>query len=143
MEKNIKKEIQEAILAAEKTLEYLTIAEGELKSAKNWGFFDMAGGGFVTTMFKRGKMDHAETALTNARDSMKNLRKELADVDEVVGIDLEIDGFISFADFFFDNVFVDWMVQSKINKALTQVREGIRTLEEVRSELVRIEEEMS
>lgn len=126
MEKNIKKEIQEAILAAEKTLKY-TIAEGELKSAKNWGFFDMAGGGFVTTMFKRGKMDHAETALTNARDSMKNLRKELADVDEVVGIDLEIDGFISFADFFLDNVFVDWMVQSKINKALTQVREGMRT----------------
>ena len=63
-------------------------------------------------------------------------------MDEVVGIDLEIDGFISFADFFLDNVFVDWMVQSKINKALAQVREGIRTLEEVRSELVRIEEDI-
>ena len=143
MEKNIKKEIQEAILAAEKTLEYLTIAERDLKSAKNWGFFDMAGGGFVTTMFKRGKMDHAETALSNARDSMKNLRKELADVDEVLEVDLEIDDFISFADFFFDNVFVDWMVQSKINIALAQVREGIRKLEEVRRELVGIEEEMS
>lgn len=42
-----KKEIQEAIAAAETTLAYLDGAREALSSASNWGIFDMLGGGFL------------------------------------------------------------------------------------------------
>ena len=47
--------------------------------------------------------------------------------------DLNIDagGFLSFADYFFDGFFVDWMVQDKINRAKEQVSEAIRQVERV------------
>jgi len=36
-------------------------------------------------------------------------------------IDLGIDDFLGFADWFFDGLLVDWMVQSKINNAKDQI----------------------
>ena len=43
-------EIREAIEAAEQTLAYLSRAQDCLESAGNWGWVDMLGGGFFTTL---------------------------------------------------------------------------------------------
>ncbi|MNW67327.1 hypothetical protein D3C74_458980 [compost metagenome] len=42
-----------------------------------------------------------------------------------VHADLHLGGLLSFADYFFDNLFVDWMVQDKIRKAERQVKDGL------------------
>ena len=52
-----------------------------------------------------------------ARNSIRNLKKELSDVDQLVDVDLNISDFLSFADYFFDGIIADWMVQSKIKDA--------------------------
>ena len=138
MENNQKKEVNEALHAIEETLGHLSRAQDYLSSAGNWGLFDMIGGGFITTMIKHGKMNEAERAMAAARNSIRNLKKELSDVDQLVDVDLNISDFLSFADYFFDGFAVDWMVQERINKARNQVEEAIRRTEEALNQLQRI-----
>lgn len=129
------KEIKEAIYAVDTTLSYLKEAKGYLSSASNWGIFDMLGGGFFSTMIKRGKMNDANRCLEKAKRSVINTKKELNDINQTIDVDLEIDGFLSFADYFFDGLVADWMVQSKINSAQKQVDQAIEMLMEIRSTL--------
>ena len=129
MENNQKKEVNEALHAIEETL-------GHLSSAGNWGLFDMIGGGFITTMIKHGKMNEAERAMAAARNSIRNLKKELSDVDQLVDVDLNISDFLSFADYFFDGIIADWMVQSKIKDARFQVDKAIRELNRIKNTLL-------
>lgn len=127
-----KKEVDEAIGAVNYTLGHLIEAQKYLHSASNWGVFDMLGGGFFATMIKHGKMDDAKEALMRAKDSVKSLKKELLDVNEVIDVDLEIGDFLKLADYFFDGIVADWMVQSKIKDAQTQVDQAIESLEEIK-----------
>ena len=50
-------------------------------------------------------------------------------------IHIEVDGFLSFADFFFDNFFVDWMVQDKIERARQQVNDAIFQVQNIQNQL--------
>lgn len=129
------REIKEAIYAIDTTLGYLNEAKGYLNSASNWGIFDMLGGGFFSTMIKRGKMNDANRCLEKAKRSVINTKKELKDINQTIDVDLEIDGFLSFADYFFDGLVADWMVQSKINSAQKQVDQAINMLMEIRNTL--------
>ena len=43
------------------------------------------------------------------------------DVEMDANLHIEIDGFTTFADFFFDGLIFDWIVQSHISKSLAQV----------------------
>ena len=108
MENNQKKEVNEALHAIEETLGHLSRAQDYLSSAGNWGLFDMIGGGFITTMIKHGKMNEAERAMAAARNSIRNLKKELS----------------------------DWMVQSKIKDARFQVDKAIRELNRIKNTLL-------
>ena len=47
MSEELKKELDEAILAGERALGSLKTAYDNLTSAKNWGIFDMMGGGKI------------------------------------------------------------------------------------------------
>ena len=130
-----KKEIQEAIAAAETTLHYLDEAYDALSSASNWGVFDMLGGGFLAGMMKRSKMDKAQGQIYMAQDSVKSLRKELADIGQVLDFSIEMDGFLSALDIFCDNLFVDWAVQDQISSALGKVNTAIASVTSLKREL--------
>lgn len=71
-----------------------------------------------------------------ARNSIRNLKKELSDVDQLVDVDLNISDFLSFADYFFDGIIADWMVQSKIKDARFQVDKAIRELNRIKNTLL-------
>ena len=43
--------------------------------------------------------------------------------------------FAAFADFFFDGLFADWFVQSKINESLSNVRNAINNVENILQDL--------
>ena len=130
-----KKEIQEAIVAAETTLAYLDEAYDALSSAANWGVFDMLGGGFVASIVKRSKMDKAQGQIYMAQDSVKSLRKELADIGQTLDFSLETDGLLSALDIFCDNLFVDWAVQDQISSALVKVNTAITSVTTLKREL--------
>ena len=132
------REIQEAVAAGERALDSLRAAEKSLNSAGGWGLFDMCGGGMFSTMIKQSKINDARGELEAARYALRSFEKELQDVSRAVDLRIDIGSFLSFADFFFDNFFVDWMVQSKIDQAKSQVSQAIRQVEGILTELRRM-----
>lgn len=122
---NDKKEIREAIAAGEKALNSLYAAQDKLKSARGWGMIDLFGGGFFTDMVKHSKMDDASRYMEDAKRHLKVFQRELKDVDLSLDLRMEVGGFLSFADFFFDGLVADYLVQSKIESAREQVEDAI------------------
>ena len=126
-----KKEVREAIQAGEAALESMEMARKELGSARNWGLFDIFGGGMLSTFVKHSKMDEASYYMEEAKRSIAVFERELKDVSLSADFSIEVGSFMRFVDIFMDNVFVDFMVQSQINDAiasLDQVSERIRSI---------------
>ena len=48
---------------------------------------------------------------------------ELADVTLDGNLQMSIDGFLRFADYFFDGIFADWMVLDRIHQSQSQVED--------------------
>lgn len=128
-------EIREAIEAGETALISLRKAQAQLNSARNWGIFDMFGGGFFSSMIKRSKMDDAGQCMERAKQDLMRLQKELRDIQVPMDLKLEVSEFLSFADIFFDNIFVDYMVQSKIAEARAQVDDAVFRVESILMDL--------
>lgn len=131
------KEVREAINAGEKALYSLREAQNNLQSARNWGIFDMFGGGFITDIIKHSKLGNASTYMENAKYDLQVFQRELRDV--YINLDMRIDvgGFLSFVDFFFDGIVADYLVQSRIGEARRQVESAIRQVENILVELRR------
>ena len=123
------KEIREALNAGQDALDSLKRAEECLSSAGSWGVWDMLGGGFLSTMIKHSRMDDAERELTYAKQALRRLQKELMDVDTISDFHIEVGDFLKFADYFFDGLVADWLVQSKIRDAQRQVADAVQRVQ--------------
>lgn len=132
---DIQKEKREAIDAGRKAISSLETARDNLNSAKNWGLVDMFGGGFFTTMIKHSKIDQAKENMEQAKYDLRNFSRELRDVNMSCDLNFDIGDFLTFADYFFDGFFVDWMVQDRISTAKRQVEEAIRRIENIVDQL--------
>ena len=133
---DLEKELDEAIAAADETIDLLDQAYASMNSARNWGLFDMVGGGIFSTMVKREKMRDGRYYMNEAKRSLMKLRNELDDVDDLPDLDLNMDDFLSFADFFFDGFFADFMVQGRINDAREKIDQTLRVVCEIREKLI-------
>jgi len=101
----------------------------KLDSAKGWGVWDMLGGGFISNVAKHSAIDEANEISHEVQHLLKAFQKELSDVNKFTDIRVNISGFATFADFFFDGFFVDWFVQSKINNSIDNVDNVINKVE--------------
>lgn len=125
----MRKEILEAIQAGEQALSSLQSAEEKLDSAKSWGIFDMLGGGLISGLVKHSKMNDASGYMEDAKRNLRIFQRELKDVQMHTDLKIDIGEFLSFADFFFDGIVADVMVQSKISDAKDQVGVAITQVE--------------
>ena len=123
--KNEIMEIREAIVAGERALDSLYAAIYQLKGARGWGFIYLFGGGFLTDVIKHSKMNQASKCMENAKYHLQIFQRELNDVNLSLNLRMEIGGFLSFEDFFFDGFVADYLVQSKITSARNQVEDAI------------------
>lgn len=131
----VKKELLEAIEAGEHALESLYAASEKLNSAKNWGLLDLFGGGFITDLIKHSKLNDAADYLEQARSDLRIFQRELQDVQVPMDIRLEVGNFLTFADFFFDGIVADYLVQSKINETRNELVDAIRKVQYLLSDL--------
>ena len=116
------KEIVEAIHAGEDVISSLKKVIVSLKSAKNWGTWDMLGGGLLTTVIKHTDIDDARQEINIVQRKMSRFTRELDDVRKTIELGVDIDAFESFADYFFDGLISDWIVQSKIMNSLERTQ---------------------
>ncbi|SHL40217.1 hypothetical protein SAMN02745136_04806 [Anaerocolumna jejuensis DSM 15929] len=119
-EKNLT-EINEAIGAGTSVIAKVREAEESLDSAHSWGTYDLLGGGLISDVIKHSRLDDAQDSINEVQSLLHQFHSELADIQMDEEINVQIDGFTKFADYFFDGVFSDWMVQSKINSSIDAV----------------------
>lgn len=125
------KEINEAIRAGERALSSLREAQRQLNSAGNWGLVDIFGGNTVSGLMKHMKVNNAQRCVEDARRDLESFRNELGDIRDIENLHVDIDGFLTFADFFADGFLADIFVQSKIRDGQRQVQEAIRRVEDI------------
>ena len=119
------RELMEAIAAGERALHSLRGAHKALGSAKNWGLWDLFGGGFLTDMMKHSRLDNAMRRMEAARQDLRIFEMELRDVDVTSQLNVDVGDFLTFADFFFDGMVADYMVYSRIAEMKERVEEAI------------------
>jgi hypothetical protein len=120
------REFTEAIQAGEQALSGLKRVRDAMQSAKNWGVWDMLGGGVLPTAIKHTRIDDAQAEAYQVQELLRRFRRELADIDDLNREILTgIDGFETFADYFLDGLIFDWIVQKKIDRSLSNTRQMI------------------
>lgn len=135
---DIIKEKNEAIQAGQRALRSLRAAADELKGARDWGILDMFGGGLISSLAKRKRMRNAQERMEDAKTDLRCFSRELQDVEMACNLNIETGDFLSFADWFFDGFFVDFMVQDRIRKAQEQVNEAIYQVHKVLEQLEKL-----
>ena len=121
----------EAIAAGERALSSLRDAQHYLGGARLWGIVDLFGGGGLSGLLKHSDIRKASRSLEQARGDLRSFQQELRDVTSLEGLQIDVGGFLTFADFFFDGVIADYLVQSKIVRARKQVMEAIEQVERI------------
>ena len=125
------KELQEAKDAAKKVLEKIDGAIDSLDSASFWGVLDILGGDIFSSWTKRNKIEEANEYIQGIIDSLKDLDKELKDVDMVLPEEISNTMNDRAFDIWFDNIFTDFRVQGEIKDALNELREFRNVVEDL------------
>lgn len=135
-------EIDEAMAAGRRALDAAQSVMDSLRSAGNWGTWDMLGGGMLSDMAKHSHLDTAQRKVEQLQVELRRFNTELADVGSVrADIQISVDGFLRFADYFFDNLFTDWAVMDRIRQSENQVHNTIRQLQNILQRLDRMMED--
>ena len=134
-----KKELQEAISAGNAALSTTQQVLSSLDSAEGWGTWDLFGGGLVADLAKHSHLDEAQGAIEQLQSQLRRFKTELADVTIQTDMQVNVDGFLRFADYFFDGLFADWAVLDKINQSQSQVQ---NTKSQIASVLSRLDSMM-
>ncbi|MBR3867311.1 MAG: hypothetical protein IKM54_05925, partial [Butyricicoccus sp.] len=120
---NRRREIAEALASGRTALALAEDACKELASAENWGTWDVFGGGLLADAIKHDKLQNAQRTIYSLQNALSGFRTELADVGSIsADLTVTIDGFMNFADYFFDGLFADWTVLNRIRDSLAHVR---------------------
>lgn len=130
-----KKELEEAIASGEAAQIELEHVLDSLDRAEDWGTWDMIGGGLLATAAKHDHIDDAKEYAHYAKIALIRFQSELSDVDLTTDIDINIGSFETFADYFFDGLISDWIVQSRIRESLDCVQHAAYNVDSIISSL--------
>ena len=120
MENNL--QVNKAIDLTNKLIFLLDSAESSLSSARNWGFLDVLGGGLFTDLIKHSKLNKASQTMQEVNYLMQELQNALGSIQMPQDYSMNVSGFETFADFFFDGALVDIYMTSKIMSSLNEVK---------------------
>ena len=117
--------------AGVQALEGLYTVREKLNSAKKWGILDSFGGSMISTYMKHSRINEVEGMIEQARIRLTDFQKALRKVEVSPKLQTEISGFLTFADFAFDNPITDYLVQTKLQSLGEEVEDTIQLTEEL------------
>ncbi|MDO4271153.1 MAG: hypothetical protein Q4C72_09570 [Eubacteriales bacterium] len=117
------KELDEAVSAGQAARAAADAILSSLDSAEGWGTFDLLGGGLVAGLAKHGHLDDAQERIETLQVQLRRFKTELSDVAVTADVQARIDGFLRFADYFFDGIFADWAVLDHIHESQAQMQD--------------------
>ena len=115
------RETDEAIRAGEAACAAAERVVKSLSSASTWSTIDIFSDSFLADVVKYGRIDDAQRAMEQLRIALRRFGTELADVGG--RLETGMGDLLTFADIFFDNIFTDFAVSSRINRALYEACE--------------------
>ena len=134
-----RREIREAVQAGNTALKQAGAVLESLDSARGWSTMDLVGGGVWSDLAKYDHLDEAQEQVEQLQVDLRRFKTELADVEINADIQVTVEGFLRFADFFFDNLFTDWEVRDHIDQSIEQVKDTRRQIQRVLDKLERME----
>ena len=129
-------EINEAIEAGQDAQMRLRRIQETLRSAKGWGIYDLLGGGLISGMMKRIRMEKAQQQIEELRGSLERFNSELKDVRVQCNTSAELSAWLNITDLVLDDPLSDWLSLSEIKDAKAEID---RTEKEVAALLARLE----
>ena len=115
-------QINQAINLTDQLISELDQAERQLSSARNWGFLDVLGGGFIVDLIKHSKLNNAKISMDRVNYLLQELKRVLGGISMPGDYSMNVGGIATFADFFFDSGIVDVYMTAKIMSSLNEVR---------------------
>ena len=115
-------QINQAINLTDQLISELDQAERQLSSARNWGFLDVLGGGFIVVLIKHSKLNNAMISMDRVNYLLQELKRVLGGISMPGDYSMNVGGIATFADFFFDSGIVDVYMTAKIMSSLNEVR---------------------
>lgn len=131
-------QINQAINLTDQLISELDQAERQLSSARNWGFLDALGGGFIVDLIKHSKLNNAKISMDRVNYLLQELKRVLGGISMPGDYSMNVGGIATFADFFFDSGIVDVYMTAKIMSSLNEVRNLKNRCYELRSRLSNI-----
>lgn len=122
-------EVEEAQAAGRRAAQELDGALELLGSADSWSAYDTwFGGGMISSAVKHDRLDEAGRRVAQAQDALLDFARELADVGpaQALRADLGVTPTTRTVDIFFDNIFTDLSVRSRIKESLAAVGDARR-----------------
>lgn len=128
--------INEAIEAGQDAQMRLRQIQETLRSAKGWGIYDLLGGGLISGIMKRIRMERAQQQIEELRGSLERFNNELKDVQVQCNTSAELSAWLNITDLVLDDPLSDWLSLSEIKDAKAEID---RTEKEVTALLARLE----
>ncbi len=129
------RQLDSAIESGNKVLKCLVQAQQQLDDIHTQGFFDRISQGIFRRKWNPKRIDEANQTIQKAKDLLIVFRKELRYIEVSNQLKIEIEGFVTFADFFFDSLLADWYVQSRLKKSSEEVEDAMRQISEILEKL--------
>lgn len=129
------KEIREAVDAGSRALQAADKVLETLDDAESLSTWDVLGGGLLVDLAKHESLDNAQERVEQLQEDLRRFKTELTDVTVEADIQVSIDGFLQFADFFFDGLFADLAVMDHIHGSQEKVQ---KTRDEIQGVLSRL-----
>lgn len=131
-----------AIEAGNQVLDCLKKAQQQLKDIHTEKIFDRISQGiFKRVAWNTKKIEDANDTIQKAKDLLIVFRKKLRYIEVPNRLKIEIEGFVTFADFFFDSLLADWYVQSRLEKSSEEVEDAMRQISDILDKLFLIRKE--
>lgn len=120
---NNKKELEEAVSAGHSASESASEAIQYLQKAEDLFGWDIFLDSILVDLQKHDYLDKAQKAGEQMQQKLRLFKSELADVSFSENMDVQIDGFLSFADFFFDGLFTSIAVRDRIRNSKFRIED--------------------
>ena len=121
---NRKKEIEEAISAGVSAREAANAVLCSLEDAEGYGKWDVwASDSIFINVMKHSSLDEAQDKIETLQVMLRRFKTELVDVRVSCDIQVNMDGFTKFADYFFDCFIMDIKILDKIQNSLGSVKD--------------------
>ncbi|MEK5036456.1 hypothetical protein [Sporosarcina sp. FSL K6-3457] len=143
---SITREINEASDAGNTAIHALEAALNKLDSAEGLSTWDtFFGGGMIVSAMKYSEINASDDYVHRAQRALRHFETELMDVQNVATESFTVNknDIYTFTDVFFDNIFSDWAVHSRIADAKSKLNTVLQDVRRVQDQLTTKRAEMA